>query len=109
MESTSLPQLSAELLDKAREASSGRASVSVHGGSGQHLRQIVMALAAGHALAEHESPGEAMLHLVDGRVRFTTDEAEEIELGAGDLLSIPPRRHSVHALEDSVFMLSVGI
>ena len=106
MESTSLSTLTDELLELAHAAGSGRASRTVHGGTDHALRQTVLALTAGRALAEHESPGEATLQVLRGRLRLTVD-GESWDGGAGELVTIPPARHGLTALEDSVGLLTV--
>lgn len=70
------------------------------------LRQIVLALIGGQALGEHESPGEATLHVLLGRVRLHAAD-DSAEAAAGDFLVIPPVRHDLAAIEDSVVLLSV--
>lgn len=108
MDSLSLTALAGELLPAARTASSGRGARTVHGGHGHALRQTVMALAAGHGLDEHESPGEATLQVLAGRVRLVAG-GEPWEGGAGDYVIIPPERHSLGAIEDSVILLTVVV
>jgi len=106
---TSLAELGEELLAKARTANSGRAATTVHGGQARDLRQTVIALLQGHALGEHESPGEATLQVLVGRVRLTADHgAGSWECSAGDLLVIPPVRHDLAALSDAVVLLTVA-
>lgn len=102
----SLTQLAQELLASAREAHSGRAARTLHGKSDGALRQTMIALAAGHALGEHESPGEATLQVLAGRVRLGAGD-ESWEAPAGSYLIIPPMRHDLTALEDSVVQLTV--
>lgn len=106
METTNLIALSGELLKAAHEASSGRAAHTVHGGHEHALRQTVMALAGGRQLAEHESPGEATLQVIAGSVRLNAGESSWTGV-VGDHVTIPPRRHSLDALEDSVILLTV--
>jgi quercetin dioxygenase-like cupin family protein len=108
MESTSLEQLAEEHLGKAREASSGRSAHTVHGGHIHALRQTLIALAAGRALDDHESPGEATLQVLRGRVRLVAGE-EEWAGQTGDLAVIPPVRHSLVADADSVVLLTVAL
>ena len=103
----SLTRLAQELLTTARAAHSGRAARTLHGKSGEVLRQTMIALAAGNALAEHASPGEATLQVLAGRVRLGAGD-ESWEAAAGDYLIIPPVRHDLAALEDSAVVLSVG-
>jgi len=106
MDPIQLDTIADELLGRAREEHSGRASHNLLAGQEHPLSQTVITIVAGHGLGEHDSPGEATLHLLRGRVRFVTGSAS-CELSAGDFLPIPPERHSVDALEDSVLLLSV--
>lgn len=99
-----LDTLSTELLEKAREARSGRAATSLF--TGTYLRQALLTLSAGSELAEHDSPPEATLQVVQGEVRMAS-ATESWDLGAGDLIAIPPERHSVEALTDAAFLLTI--
>ena len=106
MESISLTRLAADKLAEAKKLNSGRAAHTIHGGHTHELRQTVLALLAGHDLSEHDSPGEATLQVLLGHVRVTTgDDAWEGK--TGDYVAIPRERHALHAVEDSVIMLTV--
>lgn len=107
MHAASLTALADSQLAAAREASSGRSAVTVFGGREHDLRQTLIALAEGHALGEHESPGEATLQVLQGRVRLSSAE-ESWEGQVGDLLVIPPARHDLAAVADSVVLLTVA-
>jgi quercetin dioxygenase-like cupin family protein len=107
MESTSLTALADHQLAIARDASAGRSSVTVFGGREHDLRQTLIALAAGHSLAEHASPGEATLQVLRGTVRLSAD-GQVWEGGAGDHLVIPPQRHDLDAVTDAVVLLTVA-
>jgi len=106
MSPASLTELADELMTKARAASSGRSASTVHGGHEHVLRQTVLALAAGFALGEHDSPGEATLQVLRGHVRLHAGE-EAVEAAEGDFVLIPPVRHDLAAIEDSVVLLTV--
>jgi quercetin dioxygenase-like cupin family protein len=106
MEPISLDALTAELFERAREGTAGRAAHNLLAGRQHPLSQTVIAILGGHELAEHDSPGEATLQVLRGRVRFTAG-SDSCELGTGDFLPIPPERHSVAADEDAVLLLSV--
>lgn len=95
-----------ELLAAARAASSGRAARTITGRPDRDLRETVIALAAGTKMAEHDSPGDATLQVLAGRVRMWAGE-DAWELTVGDHMAIPPRRHGVDALEDSAILLTV--
>lgn len=106
MESISLTSLAAEKLAEARQSHSGRAAHTIHGGHSHELRQTVLALLADHDLSEHDSPGEATLQVLQGHVRLTTGD-DSWDGNGGDYLAIPPQRHALHAVEDSVVILTV--
>lgn len=106
MDLVSLTTVVDEQLAAAKEAHSGRSAHTVHGGHDKHLRQTVIALAAGNGLAEHESPGEATLQVLRGRVRLSAGD-HAAEGVAGDLMVIPDARHALDAVEDSAVLLTV--
>jgi quercetin dioxygenase-like cupin family protein len=99
--------LAADLLGEATSAAAGRAGRTLpHPVDG--LRQTVIALRGGADLAEHESPGPASLLVIRGRVRVVAGE-RSVELGPHQFSPVPNRRHSLHADEDSVVLLSVAV
>ena len=107
MHATNLTEAAEQQLGEARTLSSGRSSVTLHGGHEHALRQTLIALAEGHVLGEHDSPGEATLQVIVGRVRLATG-GDAWEGAAGDLLVIPPERHDLTALTDCAVLLTVS-
>ncbi|HEX4587084.1 MAG TPA: cupin domain-containing protein [Mycobacterium sp.] len=107
MEKISLTALAREHLETARAASSGRSAHTVYGGHEHSLRQTVMALTAGSSMEDHESPGEATLQVLLGRVRVTDSNAGW-DGSPGDHIVLPRTRHGLHALEDSAVLLTVA-
>ena len=106
MNKISLTAVAREHLDTARRASSGRSAHTVYGGHEHALRQTIVALTAGSALDEHDSPGEATLQVLQGRVRLTSGETGW-DGAPGDHIAIPATRHGLLAVEDSVVLLTV--
>ena len=106
LDAISLSALGDEQIAAATAARAGRAAHTVYGGRDHALRQTILALASGHGLDDHESPGEATLLVLCGRIRLGT-ATEKVEGAAGDYLVIPDERHNVEALEDSVLLLTV--
>ena len=106
MDALSLTALAEEQVAAAHASSAGRSARTIHGGQAHALRQTVLALVAGQALGEHESPGEATLHVLAGRVRLSAGD-DSWEAATGDYLIIPPARHDLAAIDDSAVLLSV--
>ena len=77
------------------------------GGHEHVLRQTLIALTAGTSMSEHENPGEATLQVISGRVRLDSGD-DHWEARVGDLLFVPPARHSLFAVEDVVVLLTVA-
>jgi quercetin dioxygenase-like cupin family protein len=109
MEILSLTALADEQLEAARAANAGRAAHTVYGGHDHELRQTVIALTEGNRLDDHESPGQATLLVLRGRVRVATsaDDADAVECADGDYLLLPLERHNLAALEDAAVLLTV--
>jgi quercetin dioxygenase-like cupin family protein len=100
-------ELARELLQRAGAEHARRAGRTLpHPVDG--LRQTVIALMAGASLGEHESPGPASLLVIRGRVRLVSGD-DSIELAVHEFSPIPDRRHSLHAEDDSVVLLSVAV
>ncbi len=107
MQKMSLQALAREQQELAAAASSGRSARTVWGGHEHVLRQTLIALIANSSMSEHENPGEATLQVMLGRVRLDAD-GNQWEGRQGDLLFMPPSRHSLLALEDAVVLLTVA-
>jgi YihY family inner membrane protein len=107
MEKLSLEALAREQMKAATAAPAGRAARTVYGGHEHVLRQTLMALTAGSSMSEHQNPGEATVHVLQGRVRLVAD-AVAWEGRDGDLLIVPQAPHTLHALEDAAVLLTVA-
>ncbi len=89
MDTVSLTALARQHLAAAHDAHSGRSAHTVYGGHQHTLRQTLIALTAGTSLDDHESPGEATLQVLHGRVRLTSPDPSW-DGRPGDHLVIPP-------------------
>jgi quercetin dioxygenase-like cupin family protein len=107
MRKLSLDAVAREQLKQAKESTNKRSARTVYGGHEHVLRQSVIALVEGAVMAEHESPGEATIHVLQGRVRITAGK-DSWDCRNGDLLDVPEDRHSLLALEPSVVLLTVA-
>lgn len=107
MHKLSLDALVRENLERATASSTGRSAETVYGGHEHTLRQTLIALRAGASLAEHDSPGEATVLVLRGRVRLRSGDTTW-EGMTGDLLIVPADRHSLEATEDAAALLTVA-
>lgn len=107
MQKLSLDALAREHLERAAASPTGRSAGTVYGGHEHVLRQTLIALTSGTSLTEHESPGEATLLVLHGRVRLTSGD-DAWDGMSGDMLIIPPARHALEALEDAAVLLTVA-
>jgi quercetin dioxygenase-like cupin family protein len=94
MDKVSLTALGRQHLAAAHDAHSGRSAHTVYGGHQHTLRQTLIALTAGTSLDDHDSPGEATLQVLAGRVRLTSPDTSW-DGRPGDHLVIPSARHGL--------------
>lgn len=72
------------------------------------LRLVLTALRSGAKMDEHQAPGPALVHVLEGRVRVGLD-GEEVELGVGDAVVFDSEvRHGVEAMEDSAILITIA-
>lgn len=100
-----LGELAEHLLSTLPQHPAGRAARTVL--TGPVMRAVLIALAAGAEMAEHETPAAATLQVLTGRVRMVGEHDTTLE--AGELMAVPPERHAVHAETDAVVLLTVAL
>jgi quercetin dioxygenase-like cupin family protein len=101
----SIDAIARQQLNAARQSPAARAATTVVGGHEHALRQTILALLADATLAEHDNPGEATLYVLSGRVTLAA-AGDNWDARTGDMLIIPPVRHTVRAVEDSTVLLT---
>ena len=105
-EPADLEALTTDLLKEAGGASSRRASRTVISGSAQ--RVTLTALAGGAELSEHISPNPASLQVLRGEVELRFGD-RTMTIRAGELVAVPPQRHSLVAAGDAAILLTVAV
>ena len=108
MSKQSLVTMARSELAAARGAASGRSTHAIRGGPEHSLKHILVALTAGNGLDDHKAPGDATLQVLVGRVRLSAGE-QTCEGTTDDLMDIPPVVHSLHAIDDSVVLLTISV
>ncbi|MBA2114170.1 cupin domain-containing protein [Bremerella alba] len=72
------------------------------------MKVVRLSLQAEEALKEHRAPGPLVVQCLEGKVDFSV-EGHPRQLQPGDLLHLASREtHAVHALEDSVLLLTIA-
>ena len=71
------------------------------------LRQTLLAMLGGAELGSTK-PRTASLVVLRGRIRLIAGQ-DTVELAAQQFSPVPDRRHSLHADEDSVVLLSIAV
>lgn len=98
----------AEILKDEKTWKSGdRNAITVYKTKG--MRIVLIALHEGAVIAEHKAEdGVISVHVLEGQIRFAS-EAGTVDLNAGMLAALHKGlRHSVTALQNSVFQLTIG-
>jgi len=101
-----LSELADSLLAELRHHPAGRTARTILTGSA--MRAVVIALREGSELAEHDAPRAATLYLIRGKVTLAAGE-KDLTVYPGQLVPIPPQRHSVQAHADSAILLTVAL
>ena len=94
------------LMEEAERAASGRASLTL--ARGDELTLVLVVMKAGRTLEEHSAPAAAVVVTLSGKIIFTSS-ADKITLEAGEGVTFTSDvLHSVHASEDSAFLIVIG-
>ena len=103
--SIDLPAFIEQLKQEPSWKESDRNSIAVLKTNG--MRIVLVALHKGADMAKHTADGIISLQVLDGQIRFTTD-IKSVELSKGHMLALHERiPHSVLAIEESVFLLTL--
>ena len=73
--------------------------------TGERLKITHVHIARGAVVPRHSHENEQLTYILRGRLRFWIgeDESEVVEVGAGEVLTIPPHvPHKAEALEDTL-------
>jgi quercetin dioxygenase-like cupin family protein len=105
-ETVALSEVADQLIADLPNHAAGRAARTVL--SGPVMRAVVLALADGTELAEHDAPKAATLYCIAGELTLRSGD-RTWRVHPGQLVPIPPARHAVEAHTDSAFLLTVAL
>lgn len=103
----SLASLGDDLIAQANELAAGRAARTLTPGAGAHLKETILAVAAGNRLQEHRAPGAATIQVLRGEVELGTTDSQ-LHLTAGQWAPIPDEIHDLVAVTDAAILLTVA-
>jgi quercetin dioxygenase-like cupin family protein len=101
-----LSELAESLIADLHNHPAGRTAKTIL--SGTVMRAVVIALRQGAQMSEHDSPPAATLYVIKGKVTLRAGD-REWPVYPGQLVPIPPQRHSVEAHADSAVLLTVAL
>jgi len=101
-----LSELAESLIADLRNHPAGRSAKTIL--TGTVMRAVVIALKEGVEMGEHDSPPAATLYVIKGKVTLQAGD-RDWTVYPGQLVPIPPQRHSVHAHADSAILLTVAL
>jgi quercetin dioxygenase-like cupin family protein len=101
-----LSELADALIADLRNHPAGRTAKTIL--SGTVMRAVVIALKDGAEMSEHDSPPAATLYVIKGKVTLRASD-RDWAVYPGQLIPIPPQRHSVQAHGDSAILLTVAL
>ncbi|MDB5276428.1 MAG: hypothetical protein JWR61_1383 [Ferruginibacter sp.] len=85
---------------------SDRNSITVFKTDG--MRIVLIGLHAGAEMAKHRAGGHISVQVLEGQIKFTTDD-KSLELSKGQMLALHPGiSHSVLAVQETIFLLTLA-
>ena len=101
-----LPTQVAQLKGEESWQKTGRSARTLY--KGEPMRLILNVMQAGSEIKPHQAPGPISVQVLEGQIRFSTEQSTVV-LAKGALLILPQQvRHWVEALEESAFLLTVA-
>ena len=83
-----------------------RNSITLRKGEGMSI--VLLVMGAGDRLEEHATPGPISVAVWEGRIRFTTPDAEAVAGPETVLACDAGVHHAVEALEDAVCVVTIA-
>jgi quercetin dioxygenase-like cupin family protein len=99
-------QKTAQQLRNEPTWATGRNAITLRKARG--LQVVLLAMQAGDRLHDHQAAGPITLHVISGKIRFTTAD-QQVELAPQMVVALDDKiTHAVEALEEAVCLLTIG-
>jgi quercetin dioxygenase-like cupin family protein len=73
----------------------------------ESMRIVLIAMHEGNEMKTHEAEGSISVHIIEGKLKFTT-ESESTILQKGQLITLNKKiKHSLYAIEETTFLLTM--
>ncbi|MEO8416938.1 MAG: AraC family ligand binding domain-containing protein [Ginsengibacter sp.] len=103
--SMDIPQFIKQIKSESTWENSDRNALTVYKTNG--MRIVLIALHANAEMTRHTADGIINLQILEGQIRFNTDE-QSVELNKGQMLTLHKGiPHSVLAKEETIFLLTL--
>ncbi len=103
--SIDIPQFIKQIKSESTWENSDRNALTVYKTNG--MRIVLIALHANAEMTRHTADGIINLQILEGQIRFNTDE-QSVELNKGQMLTLHKGiPHSVLAKEETIFLLTL--
>jgi quercetin dioxygenase-like cupin family protein len=103
--SMDIPQFIKQIKSESTWQNSDRNALTVYKTNG--MRIVLIALHANAEMTRHTADGIINLQILEGQIRFNTDE-QSVELNKGQMLTLHKGiPHSVLAKEETIFLLTL--
>jgi quercetin dioxygenase-like cupin family protein len=100
-----IPEFIKQIKSEATWGNSDRNAMTVYKTNG--MRIVLIALHANAEMTRHTADGIINLQILEGQIRFNTDE-QSVELNKGQMLTLHKGiPHSVLAKEETIFLLTL--
>lgn len=102
-----LSALTTQIKEEETYNNNGRNSITLFKTDG--MRIVLMALKEGSELKTHTAPGVISVQVLEGSINFSTNEQNSVRKAAQMLTLHAGIPHSVTAVEDTVFLLTLSL
>ncbi|WPP47994.1 cupin domain-containing protein [Catalinimonas niigatensis] len=100
------PSLIQQMKQEGSWEKSGRSAKTLY--KADAMRIVLNTMKAGTEIKTHQANGPISVQVIEGQLKFSTEKESQV-LNKGEMLTLQPHiRHSVEAIEETAFLLTIG-